>query len=150
MPNEATLRVSCADAVHDEVRALELLVATDQLDASMLLVGGEEREELEDVHDVRGGEHGCHASLDVGKCALALLVALMPGSPHLGRHVHRPVAIAFSFAGEVDGATDEHLRDALLIFGDVAGAVEPGYRIAYRRLELANDEWESVDKKDQV
>ena len=88
MPDEATLRIAGTDAGNDEVRTLELLVATDQLDTSMFLVGSEEREELEDIHDVRGGQHGRYASLDVGKRALALLVALMPGSPHLGRHVH--------------------------------------------------------------
>ena len=34
--------------------------------------------------------------------------------------------------------------------GDVAGAVEPGYRIAHRRLELADGERKPVDEKNQV
>ena len=87
VPDEAALRVACANAVHDEVRALELLISANQLDAAMLLISGEEREELEDVHDIRGGEHGGHASLNVGKRPLTLLVAFVPGTPHLGRHV---------------------------------------------------------------
>ena len=88
MPDEAAFRIAGANTAHDEIRAFELLVSANQLDASMLLVGGEERKELEDVHDVSGAEHGCHAQLNVGKCALALLVLLVPGSPHLRRHIH--------------------------------------------------------------
>ena len=87
VPDEAALRVAGANAVHDEVRALELLISANQLDAAMLLISGEEREELEDVHDIRGGEHGDHASLNVGQRPLTLLVTFVPGTPHLGRHV---------------------------------------------------------------
>jgi hypothetical protein len=49
MPDEALLRVAPHHAGHNLVGSLVLLVATDDLDAPVLLVRGEDGEVLQDV-----------------------------------------------------------------------------------------------------
>ena len=60
MPDEALLRVALHHAVHDLVGGHVLLVAADDLDAPVLLVGGEEGEVLQDVQHHLGPEHALH------------------------------------------------------------------------------------------
>ena len=57
MPDEALLRIARHHPGHDLVGGLVLLVAADDLDAAVLLVGGEEGEVLEDVQHHLGPEH---------------------------------------------------------------------------------------------
>ena len=57
MPDQALLHPTGDHALDDLIGGLILLVAADELDAAMFLVGGEEREVLQDVeHDV-GPQH---------------------------------------------------------------------------------------------
>ena len=54
MRDEALLRVTPHDAGDDLVGGVVLLIAADDLDASVLLVGGKDGEVLQDVHHHRG------------------------------------------------------------------------------------------------
>jgi hypothetical protein len=87
VPDEAPLRVSGDHALHDLVDAIELLVAGDDLDAPLLLVGGVRGEVLQQVqHDV-WAEHRGHRAVEVlQRGGRRFLIVEAPRSPQLDAH----------------------------------------------------------------
>ena len=65
MPDQTLLRITLDHAGDDLVGSLVLLVAADDLDAPMLLVGSEEGEVLQNVQHHRWPQHALDRGLDV-------------------------------------------------------------------------------------
>jgi len=62
MPDEALLDPTRNDALNDLIGCMILLVAADELDLAMLLIGGEDGEVLQDIEHDLGPEHATHCA----------------------------------------------------------------------------------------
>ena len=151
VPDQTLLGIALYHAGHHQVSALVLLIAADDLDAPVLLVGGEQGEVLQDVQHHMGAQHGADGTLHVRQRPLGLVLAFVPWPPDIDGHAHRAVAIALTLGGKGEDVGHEHLRHALFIaVVDVAGPVHPGHRWAHRRLGLADHQRDAVDQHNDV
>ena len=151
MPDQALLGIALDHAGHHQVSAFVLLITADDLDAPVLLVGGEQGEILQDVQHHMGAQHGTDGTLHVRKRSLGLVLALVPRPPDIDGHAHRAVAIALALGGKGEDVGHEHLRHALFIaVVNVAGPVHPGHRRAHRRLGLADHQRDAIDQHNDV
>ena len=139
-------------ALDDLVGGLVLLVAADDLDAAVLLVGGEEGEVLQDVQHHLGPEHALDRGLDVVQLRLPRWFSVVaPRAPHLDGHADGAVAEQLALGGKGEDVRHEHGRHLLLVdLVDLEGAVEPGHGAARGRLGLADDQRQAVDQEDHV
>src|SRR5690349_9723412 len=126
MPDEALLGKALHHAVDHLVRSLVLLVAADDFDAAMLLVGREEREVLQDVEHNLWTKHPLNRRLDVPQFAFVLVVVVPPRTPHVDGHSYGTVAIETPLGGERKHVRDEHRGRLLLVnLVDLERTIEP-------------------------
>ena len=151
MPDESLFRIAFDHACDDLVGGEILLVTADDLDAPMLLVGGEQGEVLQDVEHHLGLKHALDRRLDVVQLPFLLIFDGAPGTPRLDGHPDRAIAKEPSFGGEGKGVRHEHRRHlALVDFVDLKRAVEPGHGAPGGGLGLADDNRQTVDQEDHV
>ena len=151
VPDQTLLGIALNHAGHHQVSALVLLIAADDLDAPVLLVGGEQGEVLQDVQHHMGAQHGTDGTLHVRKRPLGLILAIVPRPPDIDGHTHRSITIALALGGKGKDIGHEHLRHALFVaIMDVAGPVYPGHRRADRCLGLADHQRDAVDQHDDI
>src|SRR5262245_66336882 len=100
MPDEALLRIALDYTGDDLVSGLVLLIAADNLDAPVLLIGSEEGEVLQDVQHHCRPQHALDRGLDVLQLTLVLIIVVAPWSPHLDGHADGAVAEQATLGGE--------------------------------------------------
>src|SRR5882762_4542637 len=98
MPDQTLLWVTFHHTVHNLVRGEILLVTADDLDPSVFLVGGKEREVLQNIQHHLWPEHTRYRRLDVVELTFLLVFVIAPGSPHIDGHPDRPVTEQSAFA----------------------------------------------------
>ena len=153
VPDQALLRVAGHDALDDLVRRLVLLVAGDDLDPALLLVGGEGGEVAR-----AGRARRCGRSIDVDRLlepAAAPAVSAVgldaPRPPELDRQPDRAVAELLALGGEREDVGHEELRHVLLVVVvHLERAVEPALARADGRLRLDHDQRDAVDQQHEV
>ena len=155
MPNEPFLESAFADALDDLVGAVVLLVAADDLDAALLLVGGVEGKVLQQVEQAPGLEEVGELLADFAEAEfLHEVIGLAlepPGRPELERAAHRAIIEFLPLGGEGEQVRHEELGDAVLVdVVNLVGAIEPTHGGADGRLGLADDDGNAVDEQDDV
>src|SRR2546428_287594 len=115
MPDQALLRIALDYTGNDLVGGVVLLVAADDLNASVLFVGGEDGEVLQDVEYHSGPQHALDRGLDVLQLALVLVIVIAPRPPHLDGHADGAVAEQAALSGEREDIRHEHGRYFLLV-----------------------------------
>src|SRR5215831_18351544 len=139
MPDEALLWVALDYTGDDLVRGLVLLVAADNLDTPVLLVGSKEGEVLQDVQHYRRPQHTLDRGLDVLQLTLLLIVVVTPWPPLLDGHANGAVAEQAALGGEREDVRHEYGRHFLLVdLVDLEGTVEPDDGAARGCLGLAD------------
>src|SRR6202040_504395 len=108
MPYQTLLRVALHHALDKLVGGEVLLVATDDLDAAVFVIGGKEREVLQDVQHHLGPEHTRDCGLDVAKLACFLMLAIAPWAPHVDGHANGAIAEELALTGEGEHVRNEH------------------------------------------
>ena len=141
--------------VDDQVGCLELLEPGDDLDLAVLLVGGVDREEAQEVQHRRRLEDAFDSLLHCSKPDLRRSVRvgllLAPRPPKFNRHADGAVAEVLALGGEGEHVGHEELRHVLLVVVvDLSGAVDPRVRRAHRRLGLAHHQGEPVAPQHQI
>ncbi len=151
MPDEALLRVALHNAVDDLVRGKVLLVATDDLDTPVLLVGREQREVLEDIENDLWPQHAPDGGADMMQLTFLLALLIPPGPPHVDWHADGAIPEQFPFSGERKDVRHEHRRDLLLVdLVHLERTVEPRDRAARRCLRFADHQRQPVHQEHDV
>ena len=137
MPDESLFRMASDNALDDLVRGLVLLVAGDDLDAALLLVGGIRREVGQQVEHHVWPEHRVDRLLDALQGRRPSVCLDSPGSPQIHRQADGAVAELLPLGRDRDNVRDEQLRDvALVVLMDLDRRVEPALAGADGRLRL--------------
>ena len=138
VPNEALLRIAGANALNDSVCSFILLITADNLVLLILLIGREQRKVTEDIQNDLFFRHCAYAALNIGQCALTLVIRRVPWTPmrHIG--LHGSIAIAFALGSKVKDIGYKHLRDTLLVIKNVLSAINPGDGFVNRSLDFAD------------
>src|SRR5438046_2820318 len=100
MPDESFFDEPCNDAINDLIGRLILLVAADDLDLTVLLIGGENGEILQDVQYHFWSQHAPGGCLQLCQAAGGVCLSVAPGSPEFKGHVDGAKSIRFSFCGK--------------------------------------------------
>src|SRR6267142_2451443 len=151
MPYQALLWVALHNALDDLVSGEVLLVATDDLDAAVFVIGSEEGEVLQDVQHYFRPQHAYDCSFDVLELALLLVLLVAPWTPHIDWHTDGAVAEKLALAGEREHIRNEHRRHLFLVnLVHLESTVEPRNCTARGRFGLANNKGQTVDEKDYV
>ena len=152
MPDEALLHPTGDHALNDLIGGLILLVSGREFDAAMFLVGGEEREVLQDVeHDV-GPQHTQRGGFQLTRTpTLPSPVFFPPRRPDFERHADRAEAIGLAFGGEGEDVGHEQRGDVdFVIVLNLRRAIDPRDGRAHGRFAFADDERQAVDKQNEI
>jgi len=157
VPDQALFGAAIDHAIDHPVGCLILLIAADDLDAPVFLVGGEQGEVLQNIQQDFRPEHAFDRSFHALQISFfhasgfILHTAIVPRPPDIDGHPHRTIAKALAFGGKREDVGRKHLRRALLIpVMNVAGAVHPGHRRAHRRFGLTDHQRNAVYQQDNV
>ena len=151
MPDQALLRVAGDHAFDHFVRALALLVAGDDLDPLLALVGGvggEVRQQVE--HHVRS-QHRVDGVADLFDRRQGGFILQSPRPPELDRHADRSVAELLALGGDRERVGHEEFGDvAFVVVVDLQCPVEPTLAGAGRGLRFDQDDRDAVDEHHQI
>ena len=155
VPDQTLLDLAEQHPLDDQVGRLELLEPGDDLDLAVLLVGGVDREEPQELQHCRRLEDALDRLLDGDQADLRRSVVvgrlLAPRTPQLDRHADRAVAEVLALGGEREHVGHEELRHALLVVVvDLRSTVDPRVRRPNRRLRLTHHQREAVAPQHQV
>ena len=108
---------------------MDLLEASDNLDAPMLTVGAEGGEEPQEVQDHLGLKETVDGFADLGKTWYCVggLVLIAPRPPFHYRHAYRTVAELFTVCGHAKHVRHEELGGFhLVLIVNLLGTIKPG------------------------
>ncbi len=91
VPDQPLARRALDHTLHDLVGGVVLLVAADDLEAALLLVGGEEGEVCQDIQDDVRAQQGLNRLADVAQAGGRQIFVCAPGTPQFDRHADSAV-----------------------------------------------------------
>ena len=151
MPDQTLLRVAGDYAFDHLVRTFVLLVAGDDLDSLLALVGGvggEVRQQVE--HDVRS-QHRIDGVADLFDRRQGGFIFQSPRTPELDRHADRAVAELLALGGDRERVGNEEFGDvAFVVVVHLQCAVEPTLARADGGLRFDQDDRDAVDEHHQI
>ena len=123
-----------------------MLVATDDLNLAMLLVCRIKSEEPHDVQHLCRLHHLGEGAMNIFNSTFCFDFAFKPRSPFGERSSDAAIAEGLTLGGKVEDVWNKHLRDALLIAENVIGSISPCNTAAYRALDFAKHQRDTIDK----
>src|SRR5260370_3671111 len=100
MPYQTLLWIALHHALDDLVGGEVLLVATNDLDAAVFVIGSKECEVLQDVQHYIRPQHAYDRSFDVLELTFLLVLLVAPAAPHINGHTDGAVPEELPLAAE--------------------------------------------------
>ena len=154
VPDQALPGVARQHALDDLVGRFKLLVAADDLDALLFLVGGEEGEAAEDVQHHMWAQHAFSGQFERLQRVVLTIVTVgiqMPRPPILDRQADGPVVVSLAFGRHREHVADEELRHELLVVVvHLHRAIDPADALLDWRLGLDQHQRQPVDQQHQI
>ncbi|MDT4830213.1 hypothetical protein FQZ97_636670 [compost metagenome] len=154
MPDQPFPGVTRQHAFDNLVGRFKLLVAANDLDALLFLVGGEQGEAAEDVQHHMRAQHALSRQLErLQRVVLTILpIAIqMPRPPIFYRQADGAVAVSLALSGHREHIANEQLRHELLIVVvHLHRAIDPADALLNRCLRLDQHQRQPVDQEHQI
>ena len=154
VPDQALPGIARQHALDDLVGRFKLLVAADDLDALLFLVGGEQGEAAEDVQHHMWAQHAFSGQFERLQRVVLTIVTVaiqIPRPPILNRQADGPVVVSLAFGRHREHVADEELRHELLVVVvHLHRAIDPTDALLDRRLGLDQYQRQTIHQQHQI